>query len=85
MPDSTNPPEEATQPVVKRQAVYATGPRFFTDGEEIKYEFVIDGGNKIGPTKATDEHIAEHPAAWEAFNNPHQEGDDAAPAKRKKA
>lgn len=51
----------------ERAAHFTHGPRFFTEGEETMFEFVIDAGNRLGPRPATDADKEKHAAAWAEF------------------
>lgn len=59
---------ETRKSTTERAAHYTFGPRFFTEGEETLFEFMIDSGNKVGPRPATDADKAKHAEAWAKFN-----------------
>ena len=48
----------------ERAAVWTYGPRFFRDKGEVMFEFVIDAGNILGPSKATKADIDKYPEAY---------------------
>lgn len=52
----------------ERAAHFTPGPRFFRDGDDVMFEFVIDGSNVIGPRKATDADKEKHSRAWAELN-----------------
>lgn len=59
---------EQRKSTMERAAHYTFGPRFFTEGDGVMFEFVIDSGNKVGPRPATDADKEKHAAAWAEFN-----------------
>jgi hypothetical protein len=52
---------------IERDAIPARGPRFFREDEEVMFEFVIDGTNRIGPRLAMKDDSLKHPEAWAEF------------------
>lgn len=52
---------------VERNAHFTRGPRFFREGDQVMFEFVIDAGNVIGPRAATKGDSEKHAEAWTAF------------------
>lgn len=63
----------------ERAAHFTFGPRFFSEGDQIMFEFAIDGSNKIGPRPATDADKAKHPKAWAAFEAGDEPTEQSAP------
>lgn len=59
-------PEEA-RILAERNIKPAVGPRFFREGDEVMFEFIIDTANIIGPRPATRGDQTEHSGAWAAF------------------
>lgn len=51
----------------ERNVLPQVGARFFREGDEIMFEFVIDPSNIIGPRPATRIDQGRHAEAWEAF------------------
>lgn len=52
---------------IERTATPAKGARFYRVGEQVMFEFGIDGTNRIGPRPARKADKAEHPGAWSRF------------------
>lgn len=42
--------------------------RFYREGDEVMFHFIIDEGNVIGPRPATKRDKWNHAAAWRAFS-----------------
>ena len=59
-------PEEA-RVLSERNIMPARGPRFFREGGEVLFQFVIDTTNILGPRPATRRDQQEHAGAWKAF------------------
>lgn len=59
---------EQRKSTTERAAHYTFGARFFKDGDDLMYEFVIDSGNVIGPRPATDADKEKYPREWAEFN-----------------
>jgi hypothetical protein len=55
-------------PTIERDARPSVGPSFLEIDGEVKFQYVIDSGNIIGPRKATDADKAEHGDAWRWFS-----------------
>lgn len=51
----------------EREVMAVAGGRFFLEDDVEMFEFVIDGGNRIGPRPATSADKANHPALYAAF------------------
>lgn len=51
----------------ERNAMPIRGARFWREGDELKFEFVIDPGNIIGPRPALKADSEKYPEAWQAF------------------
>lgn len=51
----------------ERNMLPQVGARFFRDGEQVLFQFVIDSGNMLGPRPATRLDQQKHPGAWAAF------------------
>lgn len=43
------------------------GPRFFLDGEELRFVNVVDASTRDGPRAATDDDRIAHPEAYAAY------------------
>lgn len=52
---------------VERNVLPARGPRFFIEGGEVLFQFVVDTSNVIGPRPASRKDQAEHAGAWAQF------------------
>jgi len=59
MPEGATPRERNIMPKV--------GPRFFRDGPDVTFEFVVDPNSIIGPRLATEADSEKHPEAWHEF------------------
>lgn len=53
---------------LERNARPSIGPGFFEEDGEVLFQFVLDGGNIIGPRKANKADKEQHKGAWETFN-----------------
>lgn len=52
---------------IERNVIPSRGARFFREGGEILFEFVIDPTNIIGPRKAKERDSVDHAEAWGLF------------------
>lgn len=52
---------------MERDMIPSVGARFFREGGEVMFRFVIDTANVIGPRPARPADQEAHPAAWRAF------------------
>lgn len=59
-------PEEA-RVLTERNIMPARGPKFFREDGQVRFHFVIDVVNVLGPRPATRKDQDEHPGAWAAF------------------
>lgn len=53
--------------VTERAAVVEKGPRFWREGDAVMFQFVIDGGNIIGPRPAVKADSEKHREAFDVF------------------
>lgn len=51
----------------ERNALPSVGAKFYREGDETLFVFVIDTANIVGPRPATRADQEKHPAAWEAY------------------
>lgn len=58
---------EAPAPGMVRDLGHIPGARFFREGEELFFAFVMDASSILGPRLATAKDQEDHPAAWAEF------------------
>lgn len=55
--------------MAEREVIVQRGAKFFRDHDTEMYEFVIDGGSKVGPRPATEEDKKTYPAEYALFQS----------------
>lgn len=53
--------------LAERNSLPKVGARFFCEGDEVMFEFIVDPNTVIGPRPATRRDQEQHAGAWEEF------------------
>lgn len=58
---------DAPAPGMVRDLGHVAGARFFREGEDLFFAYVMDASSILGPRPATTKDQEDHPAAWAEF------------------